>query len=111
VKFRRRSSPYMTESAITNCRWKLQEVSVDNENEELMDEENSIRYLRMNWIYTMTECQVQIENHILLRKLSRDNQKPEGIIPNINKIRHAIVESSQPKEMRIVIGIKDQYMV
>jgi hypothetical protein len=48
---------------------------------------------------------------MLLRKLSRDYQKLEGIILNINKIRHAIVESSQPKEIRIVIGIKDQYVV
>jgi hypothetical protein len=37
----------------------------------------------------MTECQVQIKNHILLRKLSRDDQNPEGTIPNINKIRYA----------------------
>jgi hypothetical protein len=58
----------------------------------------------------MTECQVQIENHMLPRKLSRDNQKPEGIILNIKKIRYAIVESSQLKEIRIIIGIKDQYM-
>jgi hypothetical protein len=62
-------------------------------------------------MYAMTECQVQIENHMLLRKLSRDDQKPKGIIPNINKIRHAIAESSQPKEIRIIMGIKDQYMV
>jgi hypothetical protein len=45
-------------------------------------------------MYAMTKCQVQIENYILPRKLSRDNQKPEGTIPNINKIRYAIVESS-----------------
>jgi hypothetical protein len=48
---------------------------------------------------------------MLLRKLSRDDQKPKGIIPSIIKIRHTIVESSQLKEIRIVIGIKDQYMV
>jgi hypothetical protein len=48
---------------------------------------------------------------MLLRKLSRDDQKPKGIILNINKIRHAIAESSQPKEIRIVMGIKDQYIV
>jgi hypothetical protein len=48
VKSRRRSLPYMTESAITNYRQKLEEVSVDNENEESMDKENSVRYLRMN---------------------------------------------------------------
>jgi hypothetical protein len=48
---------------------------------------------------------------MLLRKLSRDDQKPKGIILNINKIRHTIGESSQLKEIRIVIGIKDQYVV
>jgi hypothetical protein len=43
----------------------------------------------------MTECQVQIENHMLLRKLSGDDRKPEGtILYN----EHAIAESSQPKE-------------
>jgi hypothetical protein len=51
-----------------------------------------------------------IKNHMLLRKLSRDDWKPEGIILNINKIKYAIAESSQPKEIRIVIGIKDQYV-
>jgi hypothetical protein len=59
----------------------------------------------------MTECQAQIDNHMLPRKLSGDDWKPKGTILNINKIRHAIVESSQLKEIRIVIGIKDQYMV
>jgi hypothetical protein len=38
----------MTESVITNHRQKLEEVGIDNENEELMDKENSVRYLRMN---------------------------------------------------------------
>jgi hypothetical protein len=38
----------MTKSAMTDCRRKLEEVDVDNENEELMDEENSVRYLTMN---------------------------------------------------------------
>jgi hypothetical protein len=70
----------------TNHRWKLEEVGVHNKNKELMDKENSIRYLRINWMYAMTEYQVQIENHILLRKLSRDNWKPKGIIPNVNKV-------------------------
>jgi hypothetical protein len=37
----------------------------------------------------MTECQVEIESHMLLRKLSRDDWNPKGTIPNINKIRHA----------------------
>jgi hypothetical protein len=62
-------------------------------------------------MYTMTECQVQIKNHMLLRKLSRDDRKPEGTIPNVNKIRYAIAESSWPKEIRIIIGSKDQYIV
>jgi hypothetical protein len=48
---------------------------------------------------------------MLLRKVSRDDWKPEGTILNINKIRHAIAESSWLKEIRIVIGIKDQYVV
>jgi hypothetical protein len=55
----------------------------------------------------MSEWQVQIENHILPRKLSGHNWKPKGIIPNVNKIRHTTAESSWPKEIRIVIGIKD----
>jgi hypothetical protein len=38
----------MTESTVTDSRRKLEEVEVDNENEESMDEENSVRYLRMN---------------------------------------------------------------
>jgi hypothetical protein len=81
-----RSSPYMTESAVTDRRWKLEEVDVDNENKESIDEENSVRYLRMNWMYGMTECQVQIENHMLPRKLSGDDRKPKGTILNVNKI-------------------------
>jgi hypothetical protein len=48
VKSRRRSSLCTTESAVTNCRQKLEEVSVHNDDEESMDEENSVRYLRMN---------------------------------------------------------------
>jgi hypothetical protein len=48
---------------------------------------------------------------MLLRKLSGDDQKPEGTILNINKIRHIIAESSWPKDIRIVMGIKDQYVV
>jgi hypothetical protein len=38
----------MTKSAATDRRRRLEEVKVDNENEELIDEENSVRYLRMN---------------------------------------------------------------
>jgi hypothetical protein len=62
-------------------------------------------------MYAITEYQVQIKNYILLRKLSRDDWKPKGTILNINKIRYVIAESSQPKEIRIIIGIKDQYIV
>jgi hypothetical protein len=46
VKSRWRSSPYTTESAVTDCRRKLEEVDVDNENKESMDEGNSVRYLK-----------------------------------------------------------------
>jgi hypothetical protein len=45
---RRRSSPYTTKSTMIDCRRKLEEVGIDDENEESMDEENSVRYLRMN---------------------------------------------------------------
>jgi hypothetical protein len=48
MKSRKRSSPYTTESAMTDRRRKLEEVDVDNENEESMDEGNNVRYLRMN---------------------------------------------------------------
>jgi hypothetical protein len=48
---------------------------------------------------------------MLPRKLSRDDRKHKGIRANINKIKHATAESSRLKEIRIVIGIKDQYMV
>jgi hypothetical protein len=43
----------------------------------------------MNSIDDMTECQVQIENHILPRKLSGDDWNPEGTILNVSKIRYA----------------------
>jgi hypothetical protein len=33
------------------------------------------------------------------------------MIPNIIMIKHAIAESSRPKEIRIVLGSKDQYEV
>jgi hypothetical protein len=48
---------------------------------------------------------------MLPRKLGRDDWKPKETILNINKIRHATAESSQSKEIRIVIGSKDQYVV
>jgi hypothetical protein len=48
VKSRRRSSPYTTESAVSDCGRKLREVGVEDEDEESMDEGNNVRYLRMN---------------------------------------------------------------
>jgi hypothetical protein len=48
MKSRRRSLPYTTESAIIDHRQKLEEVGVDNEDEELMDKGNNVRYLSMN---------------------------------------------------------------
>jgi hypothetical protein len=48
---------------------------------------------------------------MLPRKLSGDDRKPEGTILNVNKINMQTAESSRPKEIRIVIGIKDQYVV
>jgi hypothetical protein len=38
VKSRRRSSPYMTESAVINRRRKLEEVDIDDEDKKSMDE-------------------------------------------------------------------------
>jgi hypothetical protein len=38
VKSRRRSSPYMTESAVIDRRGKLEEVGIDDEDKEPMDE-------------------------------------------------------------------------
>jgi hypothetical protein len=38
VKWRRRSSPYTTESAVIDHRGKLEEVGIDDEDKELMDE-------------------------------------------------------------------------
>jgi hypothetical protein len=38
IKSRRRSSPYMTESAVIDCRQKLEEVDIDDEDKESMDE-------------------------------------------------------------------------
>jgi hypothetical protein len=59
----------------------------------------------------MTECQVQIENHMLPRKLSGDDRKPEGTIPYINKINMQQQSLVSRREIRIVMGIKDQYVV
>jgi hypothetical protein len=38
MKSRRRSSPYTTESAVIDCRRKLEEVDIDDEDKESMDE-------------------------------------------------------------------------
>jgi hypothetical protein len=48
VKSRRRSSPYVTESAVIDRGRKLREVGIEDEDEESMDEGNNVRYLRMN---------------------------------------------------------------
>jgi hypothetical protein len=45
---RRRSLPHMTKSAKIDCRQKLKEVGIDDEDKESMDEGNNVRYLRMN---------------------------------------------------------------
>jgi hypothetical protein len=38
MKSRRRSSPYMTESAVIDHRRKVEEVDIDDEDKESMDE-------------------------------------------------------------------------
>jgi hypothetical protein len=48
---------------------------------------------------------------MLLRKLSGDDWKPEGIIPYVNKINIQKRSLVSRREIRIVIGIKDQYVV
>jgi hypothetical protein len=48
MKSRRRSLLYMTESTEIDCRRKLKEVGIDDEDKESMDEGNNVRYLRMN---------------------------------------------------------------
>jgi hypothetical protein len=59
----------------------------------------------------MTGCQVQIENYILPRKLSGDDQKPKGTIPYVNKINMQWWSLVSQREIRIIMGIKDQYIV
>jgi hypothetical protein len=59
----------------------------------------------------MTECEVQIENHMLPRKLSGDDRKPEGTIPTVNKTNMRQQSLVSRMEIRIVMGIKDQYVV
>jgi hypothetical protein len=48
---------------------------------------------------------------MLPRKLSGDDQKPEGTIPNINKINMQQRSLVGRRAIRIVMGIKDQYVV
>jgi hypothetical protein len=48
MKLRRRSSPYTTKSAGIDYRQKLNQVGIDDEDKESIDEENNVRYLRMN---------------------------------------------------------------
>jgi hypothetical protein len=48
---------------------------------------------------------------MLPRKLSGDDWKPEGTIPNVNKINMQQQSLVGQREIRIVMGIKDQYMV
>jgi hypothetical protein len=48
MKSKRRSLPYMTESTMIDHRRKLEEVDVEDEDKELRDEGNNVRYLRMN---------------------------------------------------------------
>jgi hypothetical protein len=48
MRSRRKSLPYTTEPTEIDRRRKLKEVGIDDENKELMDEGNNVRYLRMN---------------------------------------------------------------
>jgi hypothetical protein len=47
-----------------------------------------------------------IKDYILLRKPNRDDRKSKRMTLD----EYATPESSQPKEIRIIIGIKDQYV-
>jgi hypothetical protein len=51
-----------------------------------------------------------IKKNMLPRKLSGDDQKPEEQ-HRMSTDEYATAESSQLKEIRIVMGIKDQYVV
>jgi hypothetical protein len=42
------SLPYTTKSAKIDHRQKLKEVGIDDEDKELIDKGNNVRYLRMN---------------------------------------------------------------
>jgi hypothetical protein len=48
---------------------------------------------------------------MLTRKLSGDDRQPEGIIPYVNKINLQKWSLVGRREIRIVMGIKDQYVV
>jgi hypothetical protein len=61
-KSRRRSLLYITESAVINYRQKLEKDGIDNEDKELIDKGNNVRYLRMNWIDYMTKSNQ--ESHV-----------------------------------------------
>jgi hypothetical protein len=56
MRSRRKSLPYMTKSTNIDHRSELKEVGIDDKYKESMDEGDNVRYLRMNWIYTTTEC-------------------------------------------------------
>jgi hypothetical protein len=48
---------------------------------------------------------------MLPRKLSGDDQKTEGTIPYVDKINMQQWSLVDRREIRIVMGIKDQYVV
>jgi hypothetical protein len=48
---------------------------------------------------------------MLPRKFSGDDREPEGTIPNVNKINMQQRSLVGRREIRIVMGIKDQYVV
>jgi hypothetical protein len=48
---------------------------------------------------------------MLLRKLSGDDRKPEGTIPYVNKMNMQQRSLVGRREIRLVMGIKDQYVV
>jgi hypothetical protein len=48
---------------------------------------------------------------MLLRKLSRDDRKPQGTIPYVNKMNMQQWSLVSRRVIRIVMGIKDQYVL
>jgi hypothetical protein len=60
---------------------------------------------------TTIECQVRDQESYVTEEAQRRWSEPEGMIPNVIMIKHVIAESSRPKEIRIVLGSKDQYEV